>query len=56
MYLVELRKQINSKKNELYILFREKGITSEVLELSEDLDKLIYEYHLLTSPLKAGSF
>ena len=50
MCLVELRRLINEKKQELYRCYREQGISSNVLKLSTDLDKLIYEYHLLSSP------
>lgn len=51
MYLIELRRLINEKKQELYHQYREQGISSNVLKLSTDLDKLIYEYHMLNSPL-----
>jgi hypothetical protein len=51
VYLLELRRLINEKKQELYHYYREQGISSDVLKLSTDLDKLIYEYHLLNSPL-----
>lgn len=51
MYLLELRRLINEKKHELYLRYREQGVSSEVLELSKELDILIYEYHLLNSPL-----
>ncbi|HHW12684.1 MAG TPA: aspartyl-phosphate phosphatase Spo0E family protein [Firmicutes bacterium] len=51
MTLLELRRLINQKKQELYLCYREQGITDEVLKLSENLDHLIYKYHLMNSPL-----
>ena len=51
MYLLELRRLINKKKQELHLLYRKEGVSREVLKISEELDNLIYEYHLLNSPL-----
>lgn len=51
MSIIELRRRINEKKQELYLFYREQGISNKVLKLSADLDKLIYEYHRLNSPL-----
>lgn len=51
VYIMELRRLINEKKQELYRFYREQGISSKVLKLSTDLDKLIYEYQMLSAPL-----
>lgn len=50
MYLIKLRKQINAKKDGLFRLYREQGVTNEVLRLSKELDEMIYEYQLLNFP------
>lgn len=48
MQLAELWRQINEKKQELYRYYREQGISSNVLKVSMDLDKLINQYIMLT--------
>ncbi|NLM36699.1 MAG: aspartyl-phosphate phosphatase Spo0E family protein [Firmicutes bacterium] len=50
MSLIELRRLINEKKQELYRSYWEQGISSNVLKLSTDLDKLIYQYQILSAP------